>query len=165
MKKLYVLSLLFLVCGFMFASNQQVIAKAKPSVIVDKALGMEISEEKQDAMYQVSTYEAYQNGYYKTDDNTVTANRKYGNFGFGLLKNETGAIIFYNKDIYRAKDFKLTSLKRNEYIPIAYGIFKYFDTDDRISVKKAANITELAQKLDKKLNTLNYFAAIRGKGK
>ena len=41
-------------------------AKAKPSVIVDKALGMEISEEKQDAMYQVSTYEAYQNGYYTT---------------------------------------------------------------------------------------------------
>lgn len=165
MKKLYILSLLFLVVIFLGVNNQQVMANTKPSAIVDKALGTEISEEKLDAMYQVSTYDAYKNGFYKTGENTVVTQRKYGDFGIGLMKDESGAFIYDTKNAYKAKDFKLLQLANNEYIPVAYGIFKYFDTDDRISVKNAANITEFTQQLDKKLDTLNYFVAIKAKGK
>lgn len=163
MKKFYILFLSVLFVIGLFAGTSQVSAKPKPSAVVDKALGIPIAEDKLDSLYQISTYDAYTKGYFKNNENAVTV-RKYGDFGVGLLKDETGAIIYDTQNTYKAKEFKLEKLTFNEYIPVSFGIFKFFDSDDRATVKNAANITELTTKLDEKLETVNYFVAIKAKG-
>ena len=165
MKKFYILFLLTVAfCAYMIVS-QKADAKGSQSVIINKVLGVPVPEEKMDSLFQISTIDAYSKGYYKSGENALTAAKNYGNFGFGLLKENKGAILFDVKKAYKLQGFQVSQIDINEYIPVSYGIFKYFDSDDRVSLKNISNLKEFAEKLDKKLETINYFTAIKANGR
>ena len=165
MKQFYILVLLLV--AFLFNSlNLQVQASVEDNKyrMIDHILGGPLPEEKQDTMFQVSTYNALKQEFYDYFVSKKSVEKRYGNFGYGFLKDANAVLLFENNTSYIVRDFNATRTQNAEHAPVTFGTFKYFNTDDKISVKNVQDKNTLLTILDKKLETINYFIAIHAIG-
>lgn len=165
MKNFYVLALLSLTL-FLNALNSEVQASVEDNKyrMIDHILGGPLPEDKQDTMFQISTYNALQQKFYHYFVSKKNIEKRYGNFGYGFLNDANAILLFEGNTSYIVKDFNATRTQDAEHAPVTFGTFKYFNTDDKISIKNISDINSLITTLDKKLETINYFIAIKAVG-
>ncbi|MBO5947548.1 acetolactate decarboxylase [bacterium] len=164
MKKFYIIALLF---AFIFTTlNSDAFASVEDNKyrMIDHILGGPLPEDKQDTMFQVSTYNALQQEFYDYFVSKKSIEKRYGNFGYGFLKDANAVLLFENNTSYIVRDFNAIRTQDAEHAPVTFGTFKYFNTDDKISIKNITDLNSLLAILDKKLETLNYFIAINAVG-
>lgn len=161
-KNIILIGILFVLAGSMNLAMAS--AENNKYRMIDKFLGVEPPIEKQDIMYQISTIDAVEKGYYDNFENKNSVSKKYGNFGVGLIKDNTGVVIYDGKTSYIVKNFQAITTVENEYTPISFGLFKYFNTDDKITLKEIKDVLCLKKALDEKLETVNHFVAFKAVG-
>lgn len=151
------LSLLFLSQNLSYAGNV--------SNIIDQVLGSPQSEETKDIIYQVSSYNLFNNGEEEGIENIQRLKNTKGDLGYGYVQDNKSVIIVFGEDAYRADDtYSTRKIEKHEYHKIAYGTFKFFDPDETFSIKSINSTDELTKFLDSKMSNKNYFNAIKING-
>ena len=123
-----------------------------------------LSNNNDDAMYQVSLMQAFMHGEY---DGVVTVGdfKAHGDIGLGTFEGVNGEMIVLDGVVYQAAaDGSINVMADNETIP--FGTITKFDTDGEINNITAKDFDDLTGKLDKeieKYGTNNmYIIKIKG---
>ena len=100
MKKFYIIALLF---AFIFTTlNSDAFASVEDNKyrMIDHLLGGPLPEDKQDTMFQISTYNALQQEFYDYFVSKKSIEKRYGNFGYGFLKDANAVLLFENNTFH-----------------------------------------------------------------
>jgi acetolactate decarboxylase len=116
-------------------------------------------EQKNDALYQVSTINALLGGVYAGSENFADL-KKHGDFGIGTFDELDGEMLAFDGNFYRVKsDGKPYTVEDDATTPFASVVF--FEPDNLLNMKEDLGYEELKTQLDKSLPSENLFYAIK----
>jgi acetolactate decarboxylase len=116
-----------------------------------------------EVLFQYSTIDALMAGVYD-GQLTISALKKQGNLGLGTFNALDGEMVVVDGKVYQVTvDGKVTKAPDSGKIPFAAVTF--FSPKIFVPLKKATNLTELADLIDKALPTKNIMYAVKIEGR